>query len=171
MKEKIAQGLTHQRATTQVYKEMGYKGAKEERSLLNQYFLTFRTETDKVRDEIREERAIENFEDALRSLPPHAPKEEIVRWIEAHPAMFRKAQKPNKDVFVTTEDILFPPHGPAPSQSAVTALQHWLNNHAEFFKTVYASQKKTSDSPSSATTDAVRDAGIEDVARLLDSLE
>lgn len=154
---------------------MGYESAEREWEIHEQYLAAeqakLKTPTDVVREEIREERRIQNFEEALASLPPHSSIEERVRWIGAHPAMSRRARSKNpmQDVVLTVADI-FAAHGTAPSQSAVHDLQHWANHATEFYKTTYASAKKNSDAAYGAGS-TTEDVGIADIERLLEELK
>ena len=86
------------------------------------------------------------FEEAVATLPPYCDDRDEIDWIRAHPAMARKARHEAMgivdSIVVRTEDILSPPHGPAPSQSTAYALQHWVNNPDKFFSMVLQEQKK-----------------------------
>ncbi len=86
------------------------------------------------------------FEGAVATLPPYCDDRDELDWIRAHPAMARKARQSalgmTETIAVIPEDILTPPHGPAPSQSSAYALQHWVNNPDKFFDQVMREQKK-----------------------------
>ena len=161
-------------ACPEAMKRMGYEGPKREWEIHEKYVAEERaklkTPTEIVREQIREEIRIANFEEALASLPPHCSLEEEKRWIASHPAMSRRARSRDnlKDIVITAEDI-YPPHGKAPSQSAVHALQHWANHAHEFYKTVYTPAKKMSESEGGGGA-ATRDVGISDIERLLDNI-
>ena len=114
-------------------KQLGYKSVDHERSLWD-----VRHE---VSSRVQEKADAENkrYVEALSSLPSDAPPAKEISWIRSHPAMSRQIRIGDKrqSVILTASDILEPPHGPAPSQSAVQQLQVWANKPEEFFKQVF----------------------------------
>lgn len=169
-----AEGCRYNVASHKVMALMGYEGPKKEWEIhaawVAEEQAKLKTPTETLREELREERRVQNFEEAIASLPPNAPLEEVTKWIEAHPAMARKSRSnnPSRDVVITAEDI-YPKHGRAPSRSAVMALQHWANHPREFFNSVYTPVKKMTES-GSAAGGAAKDVGIDEIERLLKEL-
>jgi len=110
--------------------------------------------------------AAHNFVSACAGLPDEAPVPIEIKWIRAHPAMSRRDRDPDASaILVTPDDILTPPHGPAPSKSAVAQLQHWVNDPREFFKALLSEHKKiTGDT---GTVKAEEDMDLAEVQRLL----
>lgn len=167
-------GAKYHAASYEAMARMGYEGPKREWEIHAKYVeeeqAKLKTPAEKLREEIREERRIQNFEEALASLPSNATLDEVTKWIDAHPAMSRKARSNNplKDVVITAEDI-YPQHGTAPSKSAVHALQYWANHPAEFYKSVYAPVKKGTDQGAGSGVTA-KDVGIDEIERLLQEL-
>lgn len=159
------------RIVYQAMARMGYESPEREWEIHEKYLADekakLKTPTEVLREEIREERRLQNFEEALATLPPHASIEDRVKWIGAHPAMSRRARSKNpmQDVVLTVADI-YAAHGTAPSQSAVHDLQHWANHATEFYKTTYASAKKASEEQS-GTGVGTKDVGIDEIERLL----
>jgi hypothetical protein len=153
-------------------REMGYEGPVKERAL-HEAFLSIEGQTkvqvqvQKERAEINEERKIEDFEEAVRSLPDLCSASVELDWIRAHPAMSRKARMRNNldPVLITVEDVLLAPHGKAPAKSAVYALQHWANHPIDFFKTIISEQKKKAEDGAGAALDPDED--LEGVERML----
>lgn len=136
-------------STWEAMRKLGYEGPKQERALYEEYLKReamgkLRAQIKAEQDEIREEQKAENFEQAVKMLPDHAPTKVEIDWIRAHPAMARRARAKNNidPVLIDVDDILCPPHGRAPSKSAVHQLQHWANSPNEFFKQLLAEQKK-----------------------------
>ena len=74
------------------------------------------------------------FENAVCKRPESAPETENLEWIAAHPAMtlMARSTRKTKTIYITPEDILYAPHGPAPSMKAARDLQHWSNTAAKF---------------------------------------
>lgn len=77
----------------------------------------------------------------LVDIPQSSTAARELAWIRAHPAMSRGARQ-GSTVILTAEDVLSPPHGKAPSQSAVNQLQHWVNKPDEFFKQLMQVERK-----------------------------
>jgi len=131
-----------------VMREMGYEGPNQERALYQKLLeashkTALQTQVQATRNEIREERLRENFELALAELPDTAPVAVEMDWIRAHPAMMRQSRQSSpKQVSISADDVLCPPHGKAPSKGAANALQHWVNHTAEFFKQMLSEHKK-----------------------------
>ncbi len=124
-------------------------------------------------EERRELEAEREFEDALVTLPPNAPKSREIDWIEAHPAMMRqsrmKATGKTGPVLITAKDILLAPHGPCPSRAAAVQLQHWANNATKFFEQIMSeAKKKSSDGAGGAGTEGEVDDDLSEVEGLLD---
>jgi len=149
-----------------VMRDMGYESVQKERELLaaheNSLHLTSSEKSrKKVQDEIREERKVKNFDEALRMLPNKASVSEEIDWIRAHPAMSKKNRQKDQinAVLVTAEDILQAPHGKAPSQAAVHQLQHWMNHPGEFFKQLLGEHKKKSEGDSGKGVESEHDLG------------
>lgn len=152
-------------------REMGYVDAATERKLLSDYeanlhHTALRNQIKKEQDIIREERVIEDFEDAVRMLPDDAPDSVVRDWIAGHPAMARLSRQKDKTkaVMITASDLLQAPHGKAPSKSAAHALQHWANCPHEFWKEML--RRKTVDDVASVEAEAA-DTTIGDAKRLL----
>lgn len=174
MKETEAAGerAFYSHASRQARKEFGYAGPKGERQLEAQYLeqLEKNRLMEKLkaeREEIREERRVENFESALRELPDSASSAVEIAWIRAHPAMSRKSRGKAsvEPVLISAEDVLSPPHGRAPSKAAVHALQYWANHPQKFFEKILdAQRKKDSDEEAS---EAEADEDLAEVERLL----
>jgi hypothetical protein len=110
--------------------------------------------------------AANSFVAACAGLPDEAPVPIEIKWIRAHPAMSRRDRDPGDSaILVTPDDILNPPHGPAPSKSAVAQLQHWVNDPREFFKALLSEHKKITGE--SGTVKAEEDVDLAEVQRLL----
>lgn len=144
MKELEARGEKIKRTTlpwcrNEAAKEFGYKGPQIERALYEQ------REKDKEarlgdklrteREEIKKDLAKEDYDKVLASLPASASDDEEYAWVKAHPAMSRKNRSKNNidPVLITVEDILYPPHGVAPSMSAVHKLQFFANKPEKLY--------------------------------------
>ena len=109
------------------------------------------------------------FEDAVAGLPDRASISVETDWIRAHPAMSRMSRSSDKKpVILTAADVLRPPHGKAPSKSAVRSLQHWANYPARFFEKMATDDKKKQKAEGGEVQ--VEDVGIEEIRRLLESL-
>jgi hypothetical protein len=116
---------------------------------------------------IKEEQITKNLEQAVMTLPNTAPISVDIEWIREHPAMMRMTRQKDKlkDILITAEDILRPPHGSAPSKSAVYALQHWVNHPQQFYKELLGEQKKHLEERKAAKAD--EDIGLEEIEWLL----
>lgn len=79
--------------------------------------------------------------ETLAKIPQSSTAAKELAWIRAHPAMSRGARM-GTSVIITADDVLSPPHGKAPSQSAVNQLQHWVNKPDEFFKQLMQVERK-----------------------------
>lgn len=125
----IEQGKPRAAAYSQVAKEFGYKSAAEERRLWDvRHQISSRAAEEAERNQLA-------LAETLATLPANASPQKEIDWIRSHPAMTRKAMAGGKaSVFLTLDDILKSPNGPAPSQSAVQQLQVWMNDPAAFFK-------------------------------------
>jgi len=150
--EMAATGKQHGAIVTVVMRKMGYVSADDEREREARYLDGLKTSA--VLDEVKgligamKEDVVLEFEAAVATLPDTATAQAEIDWIRAHPAMARmnRTQDRISNVLITAEDILSPPHGPAPSKGAVYALQHWANHPTEFFKNLLSEQKKATDS-------------------------
>lgn len=84
-----------------------------------------------------------DLEEVIAKLPVAATIQEDLNWVHSHPAMRRKSlDASGKAVVITPDDVLNPPHGPAPSQSAVNMLHHWANHPAVFYQQMISEHKK-----------------------------
>lgn len=118
----------------------------------------------------KEKAHAQSYEEVLRSLPQQASTRDELNWVRRHPAMTslrRSTEK--KDVVIGVRDILHSSAGPAPSQSAVVMLQHWVGDPSEFFKQVITQQKKQQEEEAAKV--AQRDKTIDEINAMLDSLE
>ena len=72
----------------------------------------------------------DEFEQVFLCLPTEATREEVIAWIENHPAMILN-REPGEDgmIRLTSKDI-----SEAPSRSAASQLQHWVNRKEEFYR-------------------------------------
>ncbi len=157
------------KATSEIRKEMGYKGAKEERKLYEEYAAnlhktSLQVAMEKQITEIREEKKVENFEESVRMLPLRAPMSEELEWVRLHPAMGRGDD--DHPTVVTADDILCAPQGKAPSQGAVRLLKHWVKRVDKFFELMMSEQKKMTEE-SNARSEGAKDVGLDEVERLL----
>lgn len=161
------EGLSYRSSQNKAMREQGYIGPAHERKLADD-----REKGLPTQDSSNELCDQTSFEEAVNALPAHCPREEMIKWIEAHPAMLRKGRQRDisKSVIITVEDVLFAPHGKAPSKSSVNGLEHWANHPAEFYKHVYAPVKKMADSGPGGQGAQIKDSGIDEIERLLDSL-
>jgi hypothetical protein len=135
---------------------------REHQKLIHHFAAENEVAADAEEERIRT--ADEEYEDALMTLPPNAPKAKELEWIEAHPAMMRQSRlqagaKPSGAVLLTAKDILNAPHGPCPSRSAANQLQHWVNHSQKFFEQIMSEAKKksTGDGAGSDGSDVVDD--------------
>lgn len=119
--------------------------------------------------EVREERKIENFEEAIRTLPPRCSPDEYWNWIGAHPALSRKARQSDKsrELVLDVDDVLKCSHGPAPSQEAVHALQFYANNVGKFYEYRDAYMKKAKTGSADSDKIIEKDLGIDDIKALI----
>jgi hypothetical protein len=157
------------KATSEIRKEMGYQGAKEERQLYADYIgnlhkTSLKVAMEKQITEIREEKKVENFEESVRMLPLRAPMSEELEWVRLHPAMGRGDD--DNPTVVTADDILCAPQGKAPSQGAVRLLKHWVKRVDKFFELMMSEQKKMTEE-SNARSEGAKDVGLDEVERLL----
>lgn len=118
-----------------------------------------------------EEESIRDFNNALVDLPDKAAVSTEMDWIRTHPAMVRQSRSSDvtKQVIITSRDILYAPHGKAPSKAAVFALQHWVNHPHEFYKQLLSEQKKKGDA--AGANKAEEDLGLPEVERLLKTIQ
>lgn len=169
-------GKGYAHASYQAVVEMGYKGPAEERAIHEKYLQNLHKTAAEIQrgeeqEAMWEEQAVHDFESAMRSLPNTAPPQVELDWVRAHPAMMRKNRSNDQMKMLTLDvnDILSPPHGKAPSKSAVAALQHWVNHPIEFFKSVLSEHKKLTEADE-AKAQASKDVGVEEIERLLDEI-
>jgi len=155
-----------------VMKEFGYEGPKKEREIHATYLASkhkglLAEQLRAEKEEIRKERVVENYEDALRGLPNRASSAVEMEWIRAHPAVSRldRQKDQTKQVILTAEDVLLPPHGPAPSKYAVQALQHWVNRPGKFFEQMLSEDKKAMVESEVAASEVIDD--LTEVEQLL----
>lgn len=170
--EQAGETLYYSQATKQARGEFGYAGPKEERRLEEESKRSPLLEklVDE-RDVIREEMKAESYDDALRWLPDSAPGTDEVAWIRAHPAMSRMSRRKasTEPIVISPDDILTPPHGPAPSKAAVHALQYWANHPQKFFEKVLTEQnKKGTEDEKESSVDSEED--LAEIERLLKSV-
>jgi hypothetical protein len=159
-------------ASWEAMRRMGYEGPKRERQLHEEFLqeghkTSLQRQMDQGREEMEADRQDEEFEQALRLLPDTAPITVEMEWIQAHPAMARKARQTDKlkRVLVTASDILAAPHGLAPSKAAVFALQQWANCPETFYRELLSQQMKAGRPEEAAPV--AEDVGLEEVERLL----
>lgn len=151
-------GMLFNAAAAVIMPEMGYNGPDAETRLYREHqrIIGHYSAENALAEDAEEERlktADEEFEEALSTLPPNAPKAKELEWIEAHPAMMRQARmlagsagsgKADSVVLLTARDILNAPHGVCPSRSAAIQLQHWANHSQKFFEQMMSEAKKKS---------------------------
>ena len=164
------ESLSYNQAAPIVMKAMGYEGPSSERAIHAEYEANIHKtamerERDTIQAEIKLEKRITNFEESLRDLPPNAPPVVEMNWVAAHPAMMR-ATKSGKKVELNAEDVLYPPHGKAPSVAAVSMLQYWANNVAKFHEQRLSEQKKKVDEGAGSGA-ATEDAKLAEVELIL----
>lgn len=171
LKAETGKGFNHVKWAAM--RNMGYTTADRERELLAEHERTLHKtsmekEREKIQAEIKEEQKIASFDEVVRSLPDSSSHAKEINWVRAHPAMVKKNRQKDKskEVEITAEDVLCPPHGPAPSKAAVYMLQHWANNPNEFFKQVLSEHKKVSGEDEEGGK-GVADVGLAEVERLL----
>ena len=121
---------------------------------------------------MREETRVLDLEEAVKTLPDKAPIQDEIDWIRSHPAMVRKARLKDaeENVLIDSNDILRPPHGRAPSKSAVYALQHWCNVPNKFFEMILSEHKKITEDSAQAKA-AAKDTGIDEIESMLASVQ
>lgn len=160
-----------------VAKDFGYVNAETERAIHEEWRSRHEKELAEKRAKheakVREKAAgkavgaVDSYYRAVRTLPTTASPALELEWVRSHPAMSRMARDPNqKRVVLRAQDVLYPPHGPAPSQAAVSMLQHWVNYPMEFFKQVLSEQKKRGQETEEAKA-AEKDIGLDEVRRFL----
>lgn len=155
------------KAKATAMREFGYINAQVERAAAMQYERTLA-----ARDASKRNAAMRGphaFEVAFAMLPDTAAPKTEMDWIRAHPAMMRKirAKDTIATIQLTAQDVLSPPHGQAPSKSAVLALQHWANKPDEFFKMLMTEHKKNSEAAASAEKKVESVADLQEVERML----
>jgi hypothetical protein len=162
-------------AANEAMRLMGYESPDKERELHAQHLSTLhRSAADvqrgKEQDEMWRDQEAYDFDAAVRSLPDKAAVQDEIDWIRAHPAMTKKDRSKDalKIIEVDVNDIMCPPHGKAPSKSAVIALQHWVNHPIEFFKSVLSEHKKATESDGGRGS-ALKDVGLEEVEDMLEN--
>jgi hypothetical protein len=168
-------------ATTEAMRRMGYQGEAEEKKNHRAWERSqVKHGAEREEEIIRasqkrqadiaalddEERQL-RFETAVSTLPNAADPIREWEWMGAHPAMMRKdrARTDLKRIELTEDDVLRPPHGPAPSKRAVGQLQHWCNNPREFYKAMIGVHKKQQEGTDGEPLDADED--LAEVERLL----
>lgn len=172
LKEVQSLGVNYNEARRTVLAEMGFKDKRTELLLEGQYQEKLRRGTiGGMQEEIRAERAQENFDEVLASLPNNADSKTEIEWISAHPAMMRKNRQKDatKQIIITVDDLLCAPCGQAPSKAAASKLQHWANCPHEFFKN-YTGDKKSIATEEKKDVAGV-DPGVGEINALLKSLK
>lgn len=87
----------------------------------------------------RKRKKLEPFEKRMRELPANGDPKAEMDWIASHPAMARSMLVDDESLMkVTYKDI----DKDCPSQAAVIALMHWINNPAKFHEQRLSEQKK-----------------------------
>lgn len=138
-------GLMYNQARRQTMKEFGYAGPDAERALNDEYERAKRNAVEReILGEVREETRVRTVEEAIDLVTSTASPACEIEWVRAHPAMSRQARQRDKTkpVNVTADDILYAPHGPAPSRSAVNMLMNWVDRPHDFFKQILAEHRK-----------------------------
>jgi hypothetical protein len=166
-------GKRYSQAIWEAMRKMGYIGPEKEHQLHDEFQAKgqktkLQRQIDEERQQIREELMTESFEQVMKTLPNKAPISVEIDWIVAHPAMARRVRESDKtkNILITPEDILFAPHGPAPSKSAVVTLQHWAMFPQQFFKEILDEHLKHSeDFPT--TQDKQESDGLEEIEKML----
>jgi len=178
LKERMTEGgLWYAKARSETMKEFGYAGPKEERRIHEDWMklqeaVQFREVAKQVRGIDLDERRIERFDEALECLPANASPSDEIAWVRAHPAMARKDQTKDKtqDVKITADDVLYAPHGKAPSRAAVNQLIYWANRPQKFYEGLLSEHKKTMDGDKEVS-ERRADVGLGEIQEYLDSLE
>jgi len=177
-----SEGLLYGSAMRKEMPAMGFISDDAEIRLYREHQMTvghLATENFEAMDaeEERLRTADEDYEEALMTLSPNAPKAKELEWIEAHPAMMRQARlqagsvsgvatgRTSNVVLLTAKDILKAPHGMCPSRSAANQLQHWVNHSQKFFEQIMSEAKKKS------TGDGAGSDGQETVEDNMDDLD
>ncbi len=178
LKSLMESGMQFTAARWRAMKEHGYVSGKVERQLHEEWLksqrdATFREVAKEVRGIDKEELRIERFEDAIDTLPANASTSAELAWVAAHPAMSRKARQKNKtaDVEITADDVLYAPHGPAPSRSAVNQLIYWSNHPNRFYEGMLSEGKKKMEEGQEAGVDLRADPTLPEIEAFLDSVE
>jgi hypothetical protein len=81
-----------------------------------------------------------------------------------------KMKDKTRDVPVTADDVLYAPHGRAPSRAAVNQLIFWANRPAKFFEGILSEHKKVMDGDDKELTARRADVGLAEIQEMLDSL-
>lgn len=117
-------------------------------------------------------RVIQDFAEAVDSLPIKGDVKEELDWIRAHPAMLRyeRRQDRNKQIIITADDVLRAPHGKAPCRSAVATLQYWVNNPSKFYVMLMGEHRKAQEAETDKPN-AQRDMGLDEIDALLTDFE
>lgn len=155
-------------------REMGYKGPKDERAReaarLEEIELAAE---ERAKKRIEKENAIEGevvrcFDEVLCGLPDKASDVENLAWVKAHPAMSRLDRQVDKTkpIIISADELLSPPHGPAPSKAAANALQHFANRPGEFYKQILQEQKKQGGGKETSAPEE-QDINLDEVERML----
>jgi len=165
--------LSTGRAIWKVMKEMGYKDAKEERWLFEQW----RREQAATANESRVVRISSELLAGLEKIPHlpavASPASEF-EWVGGHPAMMRQDLQRDKtvEVHITMDDVVNAPHGPAPSRRAVTMLVNWANRTAKFHDQMIAEHKKAAFvGNEDQTNEASHDPTLKEVREMIERME
>lgn len=145
IKEVMADGKPFFQARILVMKEFGYAGPEAERSFAEEHKREQRKAVEmEILGEVREEARVKTFEDAIVMITGTASPAAEIEWVRSHPAMSRwdRQRDKTKPVEITADDILYAPHGQAPSRSAVNQLIHWANRPGEFYKQILSEHRK-----------------------------
>lgn len=171
---KDEEGLLFGQASPKAMRELGYESVEKERNmekfrLRNLHKEAEQIEAEEQQQKFSEQVRVKDFEAAVATLPDTATAQSELDWIRSHPAMGRRARSKQKtqDIVLSIDDVLNPPHGKAPSKSAVYALQHWANQPTEFFKSLLSEQKKQTEDGGHSGQQRGGDAGLEEVENLL----
>lgn len=155
---------------------MGYTTPAAEHALYADYVKTqykskLRVQIETEQEEIKEERKITDFEEAVRQLPPKASVREELDWIRSHAAMSRyhRSKDKSKSIEISASDVLYADHGPAPSRAAAHALVYWANNPTRFYELLMSEDKKSTEE-AGARAGGSRDVGLAEVERMLNEI-
>lgn len=161
-------------AVSQAMREMGFIDRKHTQHCIASWrkHCSSYKKRDKTLEEAREERRADDFENAIRDLPPRCSPEEYWNWIGAHPALSRKGRQKDKtkELVLTVEDVMSASHGVAPSQEAVHALQFYANNVGKFYEYRDAYMKKAKVGTTETEKVIEKDVGIEDIKALMNEI-